>query len=295
LSQNLNNVEGEFMINPERSQKPEIEASAVALTFPRPGVALMRIASEPLGVLRIAVKRAMQETLAALESNPDVRCLVITGTGRAFSAGSDIRDFTTEAGWLLESEIVESDLNSALEHSTLPVIAACNGIALGGGNVLALACDLRIAAASARFGFPEIKVGALATGSCTQRLPRLVGRSRALELMLTGRILSAEQAEKYGLVEEVVPDDQLMERALDLAAEIADLPVMAVKAHKHLINLGLEQGYAAGLLEEWRLAVEVGQSHDAIEGQRAFLEKRPPVFSHQIKPDSETVGAEEGA
>jgi enoyl-CoA hydratase len=243
----------------------------------------MRILSEPLGVLRIAVKRAMLEALASLEANSEVRCLVITGTGRSFSAGSDVRDFTIDGGWLLESEIVESTLNSALEHSPLPVIAACNGITLGGGNVLALACDIRIAAQTARFGFPEVKVGALATGTCTMRLPRIIGRSRAMELILTGRILSSEEALKIGLVEEVVPDEELMDRALGLAAEIADLPPMAVKAHKYLVNVGLEKGYHAGLSEEWRLAVEVGRSEDAIEGQRAFLEKRPPLFSHKKK------------
>jgi enoyl-CoA hydratase/carnithine racemase len=272
------------MMNSTKSNnKPGVESSAVQISFPRDGVALMQIVSEPLGVLRIAVKRAMQEALNTLESNPEIRCLVITGKGKAFSAGSDIRDFTTEAGWLLESEIVESGLNSAIEHSRLPVIAACNGITLGGGNVLALACDIRIAATSARFGFPEIKVGALTTGSGTQRLPRFVGRSRAMELILTGRIISAEEAEKYGLVEEVVPDEMLMERTLDLAAEIASMPVLAVQVHKHLVNVGLKDGYSAGMMEEWKYAVEVGNCYDAIEGQRAFLEKRPPVFHHMIK------------
>jgi enoyl-CoA hydratase/carnithine racemase len=275
-----------MMENFTSNENPVAETSAIEISFPREGVALMRIASEPLGVLRIAVKRAMQEALIDLESNPEIRCLVITGKGKAFSAGSDIRDFTTEAGWLLESEIVESGLNSAIEHSRLPVIAACNGITLGGGNVLALACDIRIAAASARFGFPEIKVGALTTGSGTQRLPRFVGRSRAMELILTGRIISAEEAEKYGLVEEVVPDDILMERTLDLAAEIASMPAFAVQVHKHLINVGLDKGYGAGMMEEWKYAVEVGKSFDAIEGQRAFLEKRPPVFSHMVNKRS---------
>ena len=271
------------MENTASNEKQVLETSAVDISFPREGVALMRITSEPLGVLRIAVKRAMQKALITLESNPEICCLVITGKGKAFSAGSDIRDFTTEAGWLLESEIVESGLNSAIEHSRLPVIAACNGITLGGGNVLALACDIRIAAASARFGFPEIKVGALTTGSGTLRLPRFVGRSRAMELILTGRILNAEEAEKYGLVEEVVPDEILMERSLELAAEIASMPAFAVQVHKHLVNVGLEDGYSAGLIEEWKYAVEVGNSYDAIEGQRAFLEKRLPVFSQMIK------------
>jgi enoyl-CoA hydratase/carnithine racemase len=256
----------------------EKETSAIQVTRPRAGVSLIEIKSEPLGVLRIAVKNALRAALAGLASDPQVNCVVLTGTGRAFSAGSDIRDFKRDAGWLLAAENAENGLNDFIEASRLPVIAACNGVTLGGGAVLSLACDIRIAARSARFGFPEVRVAALPSGSGSQRLPRLVGLGRAMELLLTGRIFDAEEALRIGLVQEVAPDDRLIERALELAGSIAELPALAIAATKKCVYTGLKEGYAAGLLEEMRLSVEMGLTDDAAEGQRAFLEKRPPNF-----------------
>ena len=148
--------------------RPAEEADAIRVTRPREGVALAPIVSEPLGVLRHAVERALWSVLRRLEADPSIRCLVLTGMGRAFSVGSDIRDFSRDVGWLLENDYWEAGLNQAIEDARFPVIAACNGHALGGGAVLALACDIRVASASARFGFPEVKVGAFASGSGTQ-------------------------------------------------------------------------------------------------------------------------------
>lgn len=256
----------------------QYEPSAIQVTRPREGVALITIASKPLGVLRFGVKRALQAVLAKLEADPKVRCVVLTGVERAFSVGSDIRDFHQEVGWLLENEHVEAGLNAAIEHSRLPVIAACNGYTLGGGAVLALACDIRIAAESAQFGFPEVKVGAFASGSGTQRLPRLVGRGRALDLLLTGRRIDASEALAVGLVEYVVPGDELLEHALDLADQIAANAPSAVSATKRCVNVGLRDGFEAGLTQERELRVETGVEYDAAEGQAAFLEKREPRF-----------------
>ena len=185
----------------------QVEGEAIQITRPREGVALIEITSQPLGVLRHAVKRALLQALCELEKDISVRCAVLTGAGKAFSVGSDIHDFSQEVGWLLENDYVEAGLNQAIEDARFPVIAACNGHTLGGGAVLALACDVRIAAESARFGFPEVKVGAFASGSGTQRLPRLVGRGRALDLLLTGRVISAQDALAYGMVEYVFPDE----------------------------------------------------------------------------------------
>ena len=255
------------------------EPGAIKVSRPRPGVALLTIASEPLGVLRLAVKRAMRHTLATLEGDATVRCVVVAGTGRAFSVGSDIKEFKLDGGWLLEAEREENALNDQIEAARFPVIAACNGYTLGGGAVLALACDIRIAAASAKFGLPEVHVGAFASGSGTQRLARLVGRGRALYLLLTGRILSAEDARAFGLVEEVIADEELIERALELSTAIAAMPASAVAASKRCVNMGLRYGWDAGIALESRLAVEVGLSDDAAEGRRAFIEKRPPRFS----------------
>jgi enoyl-CoA hydratase/carnithine racemase len=258
---------------------PELKPPVIQVEIPREGVALISISSEPLGVLRFEVKRTIQVTLAKLETDPKIHCVVLTGTGRAFSVGSDIRDFRQDVGWLLENEFVEAGLNAAIENSRLPVIAVCNGFTLGGGAVLALACDIRLAAESAQFGFPEVKVAAFASGSGTQRLPRLVGRGRALDLLLTGRSIDAAEALSIGLVEYVYPDDELIERALDLAAQIAANASTAVSASKRCVNVGLSEGLQAGLAMERQLRVETGTGPDAAEGRAAFLEKRQPRFT----------------
>jgi enoyl-CoA hydratase/carnithine racemase len=261
------------------------EADAIRLTRPRGGVALAVIVSEPLGVLRHAVKRALWSSLRQLETDPSIRCLVLTGMGRAFSVGSDIRDFSPDVGWLLENDYWEAGLNQAIEEARFPVIAACNGHALGGGAVLALACDIRVASASARFGFPEVKVGAFASGSGTQRLPRLVGRGRALDLLLTGRVIDADEALAYGLVEYVFPDAEMLEKTLDMAGGIASFPGSITAATKRCVNVGLREGIRTGLALEQELRVKTGRGADASEGRQAFLEKRPPRFNVNDPPE----------
>ncbi len=255
------------------------EASAIQVTRPYEGVAVITICSEPLGVLRHAVKRALMSVLKQLDADLTVRCAVLTGVGKAFSVGSDIRDFSPEAGWLLENDYWEAALNQQLEDCRFPIIAACNGHTLGGGAVLALACDIRVAAASARFGFPEVKVGAFASGSGTQRLPRLVGRGRALDLLLTGRVITAEEALRYGLIEYVHPDEAMLEKATELAALIASYSGPVTAATKLCVNRGLRDGWQAGLALESDLRVKTGRGADAQEGRNAFLEKREPKFN----------------
>jgi len=257
------------------------ESSAIQVSRPRRGVAVITICSEPLGVLRHAVKRALMRVLRELEEDRTVRCAVLTGVGKAFTVGSDIRDFSQEAGWLLENDYWESGLNQMIEECRFPVIAACNGHTLGGGAVLALACDFRVAAASARFGFPEVKVGAFASGSGTQRLPRLVGRGRALDLLLTGRIITAAEALQYGLVEYVYPDSDMLDKALELAGLIASYPGAVTAATKRCVNGGLREGWQIGLALESDLRVKTGQGADAVEGRDAFLEKREPEFNKE--------------
>ena len=268
----------------ETSLLPEsIDWDAIEITFARPGVALLKILSEPMGVLRHNVKRALGLRLKELEADANVRCVVLTGVGRAFSVGSDIRDFSLEIGWLLENDYVEAGLNAAIEDSPLPVIAALNGHTLGGGAVLALACDFRVAAQSVRMGFPEVKVGAFASGSGTQRLPRLVGRGRALDLLLTGRTIDAAEALAIGLVEYVVPDEELLDFTLSMAADIAANAAGAVSASKRCVNEGLRLGWEAGLALERALRIQTGRGRDAQEGRHAFLEKRQPKFNQQVE------------
>ena len=257
----------------------ELESDAIDLLFPHEGVALITVKSEPMGVLRFGVKRALQAVLSDLETDGKTRCVVVTGAARSFSVGSDIRDFSTEVGWLLENDYVEAGLNAAIEASRLPVIAAVNGYAFGGGAVLALACDIRLAAESAKFGFPEVKVGAFASGSGTQRLPRLVGRGRALDLLLTGRTVDAQEALRIGLVEFVFPDEVLLEESLAYARQIAENSFPAVSATKKCVTVGLLEGMETGLAEERKQRVLTGRGPDAEEGRNAFLEKRPPKFT----------------
>lgn len=257
------------------------ETEAIQVTRPRSGVALIEIVSRPLGVLRHAVKRALLRVLTELETDPSVRCAVLTGSGKAFSVGSDINDFSQEVGWLLENDYVEAGLNQAIEDARFPVIAACNGHSLGGGAVLALSCDIRVAAESARFGFPEVKVGAFASGSGTQRLPRLVGRGRALDLLLTGRVITAREALDYGMIEYVYPDETMLEQALGLAELIASTPGLVTAATKKCVNTGLREGIQAGLAMESDLRVKTGRGPDAVEGRTSFLEKRPPRFNQE--------------
>jgi len=271
------------------SNKPNntVESKSIQVSRPADGVAQITISSEPLGVLRHAVKRALYQTIDTLEQDPSVRCCVLTGTGKAFSVGSDIRDFSQEVGWLLENDYWEAGLNQRIEDARFPVIAACNGHALGGGAVLALACDFRTASESAKFGFPEVKVGAFASGSGTQRLPRLVGRGRALDLLLTGRVITAQEALQYGLVEYVFPDDVLLEKTIGIAAAIANYSGLVTAAAKACVNRGLREGWQAGLILESDLRVKTGRFADAIEGRNAFLEKREPVFN-QDQPEQES-------
>ena len=262
---------------PINQSKPK--PTTIEVEYPQDSVALISITSEPLGILRFEVKRELGAVLAELEAQDRIRCLVLTGTGRAFSVGSDIKDFRQDIGWLLENEYVEAGLNAAIENSPLPVIAACNGFTLGGGAVLALACDIRMAAESAKFGFPEVRVGAFASGSGTQRLPRLVGRGRALDLLLSGRTIDAPEALEIGLVEYVISDDELIDRAVNLASHIAANASPAVSATKHCVNVGLRDGFEAGLAMERQFRVETGTGVDAAEGKASFLEKRPPNYT----------------
>jgi enoyl-CoA hydratase len=258
---------------------PPEETSAIQVTRPFEGVALITISSSPLGVLRHTVKRALITVFAELQNDQSVRCALLTGTGKAFSVGSDINDFSPKAGWLLENDYWESSLNQIIENARFPVIAVCNGFALGGGAVLSLACDFRIASKNAKFGFPEVKVGAFASGSGTQRLPLLVGRGRAMELLLTGRVIDAHEALQIGLVEFIFPDSNLMDEALEMANTIASYSSSSTSSTKKCINTGLRNGVDVGLALESDLRVKTGGNADAIEGRNAFLEKRAPKFN----------------
>ncbi len=224
--------------------------------------------------------RALTTHLIALNGQPDVRVVVITGSGRTFSAGADIKQMVrmdTAGGraWGLLGQSV-MDLVEDLEQ---PVIAAINGVAVGGGCELALACDLRYAAASARLAQPEINLGITPGWGGTHRLTRLVGPGPAKELILTGRLVSADEAERLGLVHGVLADDELRAGVLDTARQLATKPPRALARAKRALNLvaGLDRRAANAL--EAELFGEMFGTEDRAEGMSAFLEKRRPHFT----------------
>ena len=246
----------------------------------RAGVALVTLdRREALNALSYELITELDAALAALDADPDCRAIVITGAGeRAFAAGADVRQLAAET----TSSLRGSDPFSAIDRvATLstPTIAAVRGFALGGGCELAMACDLLVAGDDAAFGQPEILIGVIPGAGGTQRLTRAVGRARAMELVLTGRRISASEAERLGLVTKVVPAAETLTVALDLASTIASMPPLAVQAAKVAVNAAQELPLAEGLrLERHRFEALFG-TMDQREGMAAFLEKRRAVWT----------------
>jgi len=226
--------------------------------------------------------RTREEILAAfkdLTGNPRIRVVVVTGAGdKAFIAGADISEFTGGTA-LQQREIMQrSRAFDAMEDCPKPVIAMINGFALGGGCELAMACDIRIASAKAKFGQPEVKLGLIPGGGGTQRLSRLIGEGKAMELILTGDMIDAEEALRLGLVNQVVPPEELESRTMALANRIADLSPVALAMAKKSVKNAARKDLTCGLEAESDLFALCFASEDKEEGVRAFLEKRKPVF-----------------
>ncbi len=209
-----------------------------------------------------------------------IRTVILTGAGdKAFVAGADIGELGGLTPMAARAFALRGQhVFDLLEHLGKPVIAAVNGYALGGGCELAMACTLRLAADTARFGQPEVNLGVLPGYGGTQRLPRLVGRGRALELMLRGHLIDAAEALRIGLVDRVVRAAELMPAARELAAELAAKPPLAVRAILDAVARGLEMPLAEGQAHEATLFGLIAGTEDMREGTRAFLEKRAPVF-----------------
>ena len=224
----------------------------------------------------------MQEIFAAFkafDADPSVGCAILTGNGRAFVAGGDIAEMAKRKGKIGSREYIERQrLTEFMEEMTKPVIAAVNGFALGGGCELCLACDIRIASAEAKFGQLELNVGIIPIMGGTQRLSRLVGKGMAKLLILTGEIISAAEAYRIGLVEEVVEPDQLIARCEAIAKLILAKSPTSVTLSKALINLSAKTDLATGLIMEGYFSSDVFAMQDRIEGMTAFLEKRPAKF-----------------
>ena len=220
----------------------------------------------------------MHAALRALAARDDVGVLILTGAGeKAFVAGADIREIR-ERGKREALEAINQELFMAVENFPFPVIAAVGGYALGGGFELALACDLRVAAEEACFGFPETGLGIIPAAGGTQRLPRHIGWGKAKELVLTGEIIDAREAERLGLVSKVVPRAELMAAARALAERILSRGPLAVRLAKLTLNVAARAGLDAGLQVERLAQTVLFESKDKLEGTTAFLEKRKPEF-----------------
>jgi enoyl-CoA hydratase/carnithine racemase len=242
-----------------------------SLTLRRPGA---------LNALSTEMCRAVLDALARVDQDPGARVLILTGEGRAFCAGADLKEregATPEAIWKHNRSIFQIPVE--LERLAVPVIAAVNGVALGGGCELALGCDLRWAATTAEFGCPEVTRGIIPAAGGTQRLSRLLGSSRAMALILTGRRISAEEAYRIGLVDAVVSPDDLLRAAGETARAIAANAPLAVRAAKRAIQYGLHQSYEAGLELEGQLQRMLYATADCQEGIVAFRERRPPRWT----------------
>jgi enoyl-CoA hydratase len=234
-----------------------------------------------LNALNDALMDELGAALLAFDADDSVGCIVVTGSAKAFAAGADISAMAK----LQYSEAVLSGFITRNWETMLrvrkPVIAAVAGFALGGGCELAMMCDLVIAADSAKFGQPEIKLGIIPGAGGTQRLPRAVGKAKAMDLVLTGRMMDAAEAERSGLVARVVPADRLLDEALSAAAAICALGLPSVIAAKECVNQAFEGSLTQGIVHERRTFHALFATEDQKEGMDAFLSKRPPQFRHR--------------
>lgn len=246
-------------------------------------VAIIRLnRPEKLNVLSREMILALTDIFKNIESQPKVRAVILTGTGdKAFCAGTDITELTNAAADdNIAREVSErgQTLCNQIETCGVPVIAAINGIAAGGGCELALACHIRFASADAQFSLPETKLGLIPGYGGTQRLAREIGNGRALEMMLTGRTMGAEEALQFGLINRIAAAGELLAEAESVAREIANLAPLAIRACLEAVTKGIELPLAEGLALEAKLFAGLFATDDMREGTSAFLEKRTPVF-----------------
>jgi enoyl-CoA hydratase/carnithine racemase len=244
-------------------------------------VAWITIDHPPANALSQAVLDGLRSAFAEVEADSSLRAVVLTGAGdRFFVAGADIGEFMSSGADGTRAKIADGQrLTLEMERQRFPIVAAINGFALGGGLELAMACDLRVASSSAKVGQPEVRLGIIPGWGGTQRLPRLVGRGRALEILLTGEPIDAERARELGLVNLVVEPEQLRTASLELAGRLAEQAPLSVAAIKRAVSGGLDQPLAAGLALELDEFDQAFRSADAAEGISAFLEKRRAKWS----------------
>jgi enoyl-CoA hydratase len=246
----------------------------------RDRVALLTInRPEKLNALNIQTRREGAAALEELQADDAVRVVVITGAGeKSFVAGADIAEFEGRTALTQRDVMTGRSLFTAFDAFTKPVVAMINGFCLGGGCELAMACDLRIASDRARFGQPEINLGIIPGGGGTQRLTHLVGESKAMEMILTGEMIDAQTALQIGLVNRVVPHEELSQKTLELAEKMAEKSPVALRMAKEAVKTAARSTLDEGLRREIDLFALCFSSKDKDEGVRAFLEKRKPDF-----------------
>lgn len=233
-----------------------------------------------LNALDAQTFRDLLTTLEAIEADPEIAIVIITGRGRAFVAGADITGYVDRTVLdFVTFQRLGRLVYDRIERLRQPVIAAVNGYALGGGFELVLVADLVVAAENATFGLPEAKLGLLPGGGGTQRLPRLVGRNKAKELIMTADFITAEEAKVLGIVNRVVPAEELMPAAHALADRILKRAPLAVEMAKQLVNDGLQASLPTAITQEMGMTATLYDTADAREGISAFIEKRPPAFT----------------
>ena len=237
---------------------------------------------EALNSIDAEMREALLAACDRIRSDDTIRVVIFTGTGRAFCTGSDLKNtFAGDDSYALEAFGGAGDRSTAdiLYLIEKPIVCAINGYALAGGLELALACDIRIAAQTAKFGLPEVAIGSIPGAGGTQRLPRLVGLSHAMHMMLTGERIEADEALRIGLISRVFDADTLMEAAQAIALKIAGNAPLAVRAVKHLVLTGADLPLKAAIRAERMAWGTLRTTHDRIEGRKAFAEKRPPVYT----------------
>lgn len=250
----------------------QVENGIATITLNRP---------KAFNALCTALNEDMNNAIRDLSHDSDVRVLIITGGPKVFAAGADIKEMLMATPFeARETSQFGHKINTMLEELPFPVIAAICGPALGGGCEMALACDFRIMGERAKIGLPEVGLGIMPGAGGTQRLVRLIGSSRAKEMIMLGRNLEASEALSYGLATAVVPDAEVMSEALAMAKKLCEKPASALMLAKQAVNCGEDYGLAAGRVFENILFGMAFSSQDQMEGMSAFVEKRTPNYTH---------------
>lgn len=242
-------------------------------------IALIRLnRPDALNALNTQLLKELCQALQEADGNEKVRCIILTGSDKAFAAGADIKEMSEMSFGDVFGVNLFAEVSDRIMSIRKPIIAAVSGYALGGGCEIAMACDFIIAADTAKFGQPEINLGVIAGLGGTQRLTRFVGKSKSMDMNLTGRFMNAEEAERSGLVSRVVPAKKLMEEATGAAQKIAEKSMISVIAAKEAVNRSYEMTLSEGLLFERRVFHSMFATEDQKEGMAAFLEKREAQF-----------------